>query len=418
MELPKNITQIGEADKNCKIYVEDYVVSYMKQLNRQAEDKPVTIAIYGRCSREQSLTYCFVYGACLMTSLQKEVRHLSQAQLQEVEKQRKKYFADYDFLGYQILNGEMVEGFYIREQDSCRYIKGYACFYEKNDSMLAYMLDNRTEEHQPEEFGQEKYEKARQRQEERRQQYEGQETAGGGNRSKMVRMSKEKTAGVKPPGVKLSGVKSPREKTSAEKTPAENVGSVKLMRVASVAMFALLCLAAVASFRAGEGGNLGDSVRQLFADLGTQRLPNEDAVAVMGSDVTSTLVAEDSLTEAMQRENAAGQQLEESQPDETLPSEEDLSSEQMPAQAENMEPSGEDHPSGESQPSEESQAPDAAQAAETGSTQQTYIIQPGDTLIGISTRIYGNDSYVNAICELNSIVNPDNIQTGQKIILP
>ncbi|MDE5747551.1 MAG: LysM domain-containing protein [Acetatifactor sp.] len=48
----------------------------------------------------------------------------------------------------------------------------------------------------------------------------------------------------------------------------------------------------------------------------------------------------------------------------------------------------------------------------------SYVIQAGDTLIGISTRQYGNDSYVQAICDLNGIVNPDNIQIGQKIILP
>ena len=44
MELPKNITQIGEADKSCKIYVEDYVMSYMKQMNRFAEDKEMAVA--------------------------------------------------------------------------------------------------------------------------------------------------------------------------------------------------------------------------------------------------------------------------------------------------------------------------------------------------------------------------------------
>lgn len=48
-----------------------------------------------------------------------------------------------DLLGYQILNGEMVEGFQICEQEICRYVSGYAQFYEKNDSMLAYMLENR-----------------------------------------------------------------------------------------------------------------------------------------------------------------------------------------------------------------------------------------------------------------------------------
>ena len=44
MELPKNITQIGVPDKKIKIYVEDYVVSYMKHFNRLASDKGMAIA--------------------------------------------------------------------------------------------------------------------------------------------------------------------------------------------------------------------------------------------------------------------------------------------------------------------------------------------------------------------------------------
>ena len=38
MELPKNITQVGEADKYCKIYMEDYVISYIKQMNHLDSD--------------------------------------------------------------------------------------------------------------------------------------------------------------------------------------------------------------------------------------------------------------------------------------------------------------------------------------------------------------------------------------------
>ena len=41
MELPRNITQVGETDRNCKIYVEDYVVSYMRQMNKFAEEKEI-----------------------------------------------------------------------------------------------------------------------------------------------------------------------------------------------------------------------------------------------------------------------------------------------------------------------------------------------------------------------------------------
>lgn len=39
MELPKNITQIGETNPHCKIYVEDYVISYIRQLNQYARDR-------------------------------------------------------------------------------------------------------------------------------------------------------------------------------------------------------------------------------------------------------------------------------------------------------------------------------------------------------------------------------------------
>ena len=102
------------------------------------------------------MAYLFAYGSAKLNFLQKPIRHLSQAQEQEIEKLRKKYFPEMTFLGYQILNGEMVEGFRICEQEICRYVAGYAQFYEKNDSMLAYMLENRGEEAEPEKLDQEK----------------------------------------------------------------------------------------------------------------------------------------------------------------------------------------------------------------------------------------------------------------------
>ena len=44
MELPKNIVQIGRPDKVHKIFVEDYVVSYIKQLNKACDGRAVGIA--------------------------------------------------------------------------------------------------------------------------------------------------------------------------------------------------------------------------------------------------------------------------------------------------------------------------------------------------------------------------------------
>ena len=101
------------------------------------------MALYGRHEQENGYDYHFIYGACKVDQLPREVRHLSQAQQQEIERLRRKYFPELMFAGYRLLNGEMIEGFFICDRDVCRYIAGYAQFYEKNDAMLAYMLDVR-----------------------------------------------------------------------------------------------------------------------------------------------------------------------------------------------------------------------------------------------------------------------------------
>lgn len=439
MELPKNITQIGEADRTCKIYIEDYVVSYMKQLSRQTEDKGVVIALYGKCTKEQTLSYFFIYGACRILSINREVRHLSQAQNQEVERLRQRYFPEYTFLGYHIFDGEMVEGMHIQEQDICRYIKGYACFYEKNDSMLAYMLDNQSKEHEPEQYGQEKYDRARARQEERRSQYE----------QKGQRPQKEVSAAQ-------------RQRHTAGQEPEKKQGSsAKMMRVSAAAVFAVLCLAGVAAIVGENGeGSLGDQAKQLWAQLSDPN-PEESGVlqeSEVAEDIpdvhnSGTLVAEDSLTGAILQENqqmtAVSGQAVTGQPQEADGQTGESQNQEDPAQQETSEAQLQEQtqePSRDSEGQAEEQLDSGSQAGQEGQSQTAqdpgageevsaqgpaisdveaqqsqpvgYVIQAGDTLIGISTRQYGDDSHVQEICELNGISNPDNIQIGQKILLP
>ena len=47
-----------------------------------------------------------------------------------------------------------------------------------------------------------------------------------------------------------------------------------------------------------------------------------------------------------------------------------------------------------------------------------YEVERGDTLYAISQKIYGDTTYVQEICELNEITDPDKICYGQKIVLP
>lgn len=52
------------------------------------------------------------------------------------------------------------------------------------------------------------------------------------------------------------------------------------------------------------------------------------------------------------------------------------------------------------------------------SVPQYYVVRKGDTLRSICYEVYGNYSMVDEICKWNQIENPDNILSGQKLLLP
>ena len=398
MELPKNITQIGEADKHCRVYVEDYVVSYIKQMNGMAQNKDIAIALYGRRTTENGVAYLFAYGSAKLNFLQKPVRHLSQAQEQEIEKLRKKYFPEMTFLGYQILNGEMVEGFRICEQEICRYVAGYAQFYEKNDSMLAYMLENREEEAEPEKLDQEKYEVVKKRQEERRQRQES------GHASRAVGHT-ENTS------VEYRRAAATRRKEPDNIIPMPTVG-LRRMKMAATGVFVLLCVMALALMRQeNTGESLEETARQAMSSLMEQKLPD----AVEEQNQVSTLVAEDKLEAALRQENNAMAENEPATAETTVP--EMVVTET--AVEDTTEVTEEPQPEVTPEPTPEVTAePEASQTQATVAQPTAYTIKKGDTLIGISLHNYGSNTKVSEICALNGITDPDDIKIGQEILLP
>ncbi|MDR0949292.1 MAG: LysM peptidoglycan-binding domain-containing protein [Lachnospiraceae bacterium] len=472
MELPKNITQIGESDRHCKIYVEDYVYSYIKQMNQTADNRKATVAVYGKRQEENGITYVFLFGACKVSNIERDVKHLSQAQLQEAERVRKQHFEQETHLGYCLLNGEMVEGFYVLEQGICRLVNGYARFYEKNEGMLAYMVEQRKEQSSPEFFDQKKYDEVRKRQEERRAQSQSAGTrtvrrvesgsweedresreqrirarqerrvlhqSDFGRAGKAKRVATQSTQ----PSSRQSTQQSVQQSTqqtvpfrsrirAAEASKKKSMThmsvpkismpkfswSVTGTRVAIVAAFLILCYAGIA----GMGGfkTLRIAFDQMKESLTKQNLPDEDAVlAVNATGVHSTLIAQDELVDAINQENQqASSQSETHMPDtqtpETHPPETQTPETQTP---ETQSPETQQPESGESSTlPKESESVEANAGATTEPV--TYTIEKGDTLISISLRMYGTEGRVREICELNDILNPDRIQVGQKILLP
>lgn len=138
--------------------------------------------------------------------------------------------------------------------------------------MLAYMLENRGEEAEPEKLDQEKYEVVKKRQEERRQRQE----SGHAGR------------------VEYTGRAEHRDNIIP--MPTEGL---RRMKMAATGVFVLLCVMALALMRQeNTGESLEETARQAMSSLMEQKLPD----AVEEQNQVSTLVAEDKLEAALRQE--------------------------------------------------------------------------------------------------------------------
>ena len=397
MDLPKNITQIGEADEACKIYVEDYVVSFLKQLNPLAKDKTMAAALYGKRKTEDNVTYLFVYGAGKLDFIQKETRHLSQAQKQEIERIRQQYFGEYEFLGYRILDGGMVDGFHVSEQDVCRYVVGYAQFYEKNEAMLSYMLESRQVEAPPENIDSEKYDAARSRQEKRREKYAHHAEENGEEEPKAVQRKGFRVAAAAvlvllcALGLAMNSSILKENGLSWERIK-EQWREKKLLEVAASEGQAVPSEPLMDPKKETEESQSEEGI--LVATTGKAE------VAALGSDNADQGKVLESSRAGAEKETMQGKEEKETQAEETVKQEDAALNETKVTE-------------------KEGSVTEPEKASEEQKKEPVeYIVKKGDTLTGISLRNYGSEKYVNKICQLNSIQNPDEIQEGQKILLP
>lgn len=72
----------------------------------------------------------------------------------------------------------------------------------------------------------------------------------------------------------------------------------------------------------------------------------------------------------------------------------------------------------ESESESRTEPEDAVRTMNNTKARASYTVKVGDTLAGISERYYGNSERVQDICDLNGISDEDTILPGQKILLP
>ena len=63
IKLPKNVRQIGTIDQSSRIYMEDYVVTYLDRMAKKQDLAFGVAALYGRCVSEGTEKYVFISAA-------------------------------------------------------------------------------------------------------------------------------------------------------------------------------------------------------------------------------------------------------------------------------------------------------------------------------------------------------------------
>lgn len=155
MQLPQNVMQVGFIDEYYRLYLEDYVYTYIKQIEDTDDLEKKKIYLFGKREFRQDEILLYVYGAADNRKGVLTVHH--------------EFFRDYEILGS--LSFDDNEKVLTLQNGNVIPIHGFFVFYEQNPSMQTFLISIYQERMKQKE--QEKQEK--QQLEQRLKQYEQKE---------------------------------------------------------------------------------------------------------------------------------------------------------------------------------------------------------------------------------------------------
>ena len=172
--LPKNIRQIGDCKGKQKIYLEDYVYTYLKKLSADSSSGKAAILL-GQYNWADGIAYFFLRGALEITCMEVSPDNLKfdEKVWKEVSDTMNRYFKDQSILGwflslpgdleenderilkthlnhfggndkvlFRMESSEKEEAFYIYDNGALKKLGGFYIYYEKNEAMQNYMVDH------------------------------------------------------------------------------------------------------------------------------------------------------------------------------------------------------------------------------------------------------------------------------------
>lgn len=176
VKLPKNVRQIGAGGENKKIYVEDYVMTYIGKLWEKPPEESIIGVLLGKVKQSEGNTYIFTSGAIRVDSAVQTGKSIlfSDDTWTDIYETIKKYFNELEIVGWFLARNdsafEIDEGLYkthidnfagmdklllladVEEKeaefflyDNGKLVKqgGYYVYYEKNEAMQEYMVEQK-----------------------------------------------------------------------------------------------------------------------------------------------------------------------------------------------------------------------------------------------------------------------------------
>ena len=429
LKIPKNVMQIGTGSPNVKLYMEDYVHTFLER----CQGKETCLA-FGQQEEKDGIRYYLIYGVEKETDFRRGNFPYFQ-KLERIGKIEKKEAS----VRFWTVRGEEIQ------------IGGYFIFYEQNEEMQAYMIAER-EQSRPAAVEEERVMEAINARREKRKAEAAADAARGITAS---RASAPNTAsGRKTVLSRLGALKAaaPTLNAASRKTAfgtayqarSGSTGALfpKLCRIGCLVLLLVLVgtaltsvnqypdMKAVSALLAGAvrntknetentspgliveetvGWNSSDEMAQSAAlDEATQADDETGAAnTAMDGEVTDNRTADNVMTDNVMPDSVMSDSV----------TTDSVTTDSVMADGRNAVTTDADAES--SAVRQSASASDSfPQVQEALAHPESYQVQKGDSLIAISRRFYGTDEKVIEICRLNNIKDPNQIQPGQNILLP
>ena len=421
--LPRNIRQIGLVRDDYKIYMEDYVYTFLVRLARSenvsGETKAQVAVLTGEIKWRSQTAYLFIKGAMMAEDMDAAPDHIdfSGEQWKKIQKEQEKYFAEQEIVGWffsqpqlvlevselmtkihmKHFGGEKVlmlmepqereDAFFHYENNEMVHLGGYYLYYEKNPSMQTYMID-KNKELQPEV----------------QEHYEDQAVK---DFRKIITDKKETKKESAAPSVFSYGLTA----CLALAVLTVGVNFYKNYQRVQLSGKEAATVSSVIVEEITPSPTIAPTVRSGITEEPAFTEKADAGKMENKTEQTRTMTVQTEKTDKTRQTTAAEQKENADKTEQVSATEiEDADKTQQIYQQEA------DERKANKRVREAAEEENSEAAA--GTAGESYVIQPGDTLFQICMDRYGSIEAINQVCQMNGISAEEIIYPGQVIVLP